>query len=342
MSDAQAAQVTENGVPPTAQDKVEETPGFKVFPSAFATMPATHSCKVFAGNLAYSTTEDGLKAFFDIVQDDVLSVQVITRGQQSAGYGFVALATEEAAQKAVDALNKKELDGRSLIVEIAKPADQKDKRVHRFKRRISRRGGKAVPGEVTEAEADGEAPKAEEITSGTNEAAKPKKKKKKPARKPRAKAEGATEAVEFAAGAEGEAAPKESPPNARKPRRRYKPRTRPVGEDPVGEPSKNMLFVANLGFNIDDEGLSALFTEAGINVVSARIVLRRWGQPRKSKGYGFVDVGNEEEQKKAIETLQGMDVGGRPIAVKIAVNTTNEDTPDEAAPANVVAPAPAA
>jgi RNA recognition motif-containing protein len=105
-----------------------------------------------------------------------------------------------------------------------------------------------------------------------------------------------------------------------------------------------MLFVANLGFNIDDDGLSALFTDAGVNVVSARIVRRRWGHPRKSKGYGFVDVGNEEEQKKAIEVLGGKEVGGRAIAVKIAVNTVNEDTSDEANPADTEAanPVPAA
>lgn len=89
-----------------------------------------------------------------------------------------------------------------------------------------------------------------------------------------------------------------------------------------------MLFVANLGFNIDDAGLSALFTDAGIKVVSARIVRRRWGQPRKSKGYGFVDVGGEEEQKKAIQALTGKEIGGRAIAVKIAVNTPRDDDDD--------------
>ena len=91
-----------------------------------------------------------------------------------------------------------------------------------------------------------------------------------------------------------------------------------------------MLFVANLGFGIEEEGLSALFTEADIKVVSARIVRRRWGSPRKSKGYGFVDVGSEEEQQKAIAALDGKDVSGRPIAVKIAVNSTNDETSDEA------------
>ena len=81
-----------------------------------------------------------------------------------------------------------------------------------------------------------------------------------------------------------------------------------------------MLFVANLGFNIDDAALGAMFTEAGINVLSARIVRRPYGRPRRSKGYGFVDVGDEAEQKKAIEALEGKDVGGRLIAVKVAVN----------------------
>lgn len=50
-----------------------------------------------------------------------------------------------------------------------------------------------------------------------------------------------------------------------------------------------------------------------------------------------MDVGNEEEQKKAITALEGKDIGGRPIAVKIAVNPphdesgANETTEDGAA-----------
>ncbi len=102
-----------------------------------------------------------------------------------------------------------------------------------------------------------------------------------------------------------------------------------------------MLFVANLGFSVDDAGLTALFSEAGINVVTARIVRRRYGKPRKSKGYGFVDVGSEEEQQKAIQALDGKEVTGRAIAVKVAVNTPHSESegegkdeanPDAAAP----------
>lgn len=113
-------------------------------------------------------------------------------------------------------------------------------------------------------------------------------------------------------------------------RRRRNPRPhRAVGEEPTGEPSKSVLFVANLGFNVDDAALATLFTEAGINVLSARIVRRQYGRPRKSKGYGFVDVGDEAEQKKAIEALEGKEVGGRPIAVKIAVNAQAREAKEE-------------
>ena len=106
---------------------------------------------------------------------------------------------------------------------------------------------------------------------------------------------------------------------------------RPTGEAPPGEPSKTMLFVANLGFNVEDASLSAIFTEAGIAVVTARVVRRRWGQPRKSKGYGFVDVGSEEEQQKAIAALDGKEIEGRAIVVKVAVNSiATEETKDGA------------
>jgi RNA recognition motif-containing protein len=89
-----------------------------------------------------------------------------------------------------------------------------------------------------------------------------------------------------------------------------------------------MLFVANLGFNVDDAGLAAIFTDAGITVVSARVVVRRYGPTRRSKGFGFVDVGGEAEQVKAIQALEGKDVDGRTIAVKVAVNTPRGDFND--------------
>jgi len=319
MSDAQAPQpVSENGVP-VAHEKLEEV-GFKVF----------------AGNLAYSTTDDGLKAFFAPVANDILSAQIIMRGPRSAGYGFVALATAEAAEKAVESLNKTELEGRTVIVEIAKPSDLKDKEKNDRKksRRPGRRGAKAIPGEVTEAEANGEGSKTDGApVAEPNEVAKPKK-KKKPVRKPRksipegdAAGEAPAEVEKPPSADDDEPAPKK----ARAKRPRIPRELRPTGEAPAGEPSKTMLFVANLGFNVDDDALRDLFTEADINVVSARVVRWRWGHPRKSKGYGFVDVGSEEEQTKGIAALHDKEINTRRIVVKVAVNASQADEAKTAA-----------
>jgi RNA recognition motif-containing protein len=78
-----------------------------------------------------------------------------------------------------------------------------------------------------------------------------------------------------------------------------------------------MLFVANLGFHVDDDALRDLFIEADINVVSARVVRWRWGHPRKSKGYGFVDVGSEEEQAKGIAALHDKEIIVVPLLSKL-------------------------
>jgi len=142
--------------------------------------------------------------------------------------------------------------------------------------------------------------------------------------------------AEGAPTAEGEA-PADTEKKARKAKTPRVPR--PAGEAPEGEPSKNMLFVANLGFSVDDAGLTALFTDVGVTVVSARIVRKRWGQPRRSKGFGFVDVGDEEGQKKAIELLDGKDIDGRPIAVKVAVNAPPAEEGEEAKTEAADAPA---
>lgn len=101
------------------------------------------------------------------------------RGTRSSGYGFVAVSTEEAATKAVEALDGKDLENRPVIVQRAKPAEekQKERSEKKAKRRVSRRGSKAVPGEVTEAEANGEVEKPQTTTDGEGDAAKPKKKK---------------------------------------------------------------------------------------------------------------------------------------------------------------------
>jgi RNA recognition motif-containing protein len=78
--------------------------------------------KLFVGGIAFSTTDDGLREFFT-QSGTVLSATVVMDQStgRSRGFGFVEMATAEEAQKAVTGLNGRELDGRRLNVDIAKP-----------------------------------------------------------------------------------------------------------------------------------------------------------------------------------------------------------------------------
>ena len=79
--------------------------------------------KLFVGSLSFSTTSEGLREFFTQC-GNVTSATVITDqfSGRSRGFGFVEMATPEEATAAVQRLNGKDLDGRQIKVEIAKPA----------------------------------------------------------------------------------------------------------------------------------------------------------------------------------------------------------------------------
>ncbi len=77
---------------------------------------------LFIGSLAWATTDDSLKAFFESV-GEVASARVVTDrdSHKSRGFGFVEFVDEANNQKAVDQLDGKELDGRQITVSIARP-----------------------------------------------------------------------------------------------------------------------------------------------------------------------------------------------------------------------------
>jgi RNA recognition motif-containing protein len=81
--------------------------------------------KLFVGGLAFSTSSDRLREVFAAV-GTVESASVVTDPEtgRSRGFGFVQMGSEEEAQLAVSRLNGKELDGRSIRVEIAKPSER--------------------------------------------------------------------------------------------------------------------------------------------------------------------------------------------------------------------------
>jgi len=84
---------------------------------------------LFIGSLAYATTDDGLTAHFAQI-GPVKSARVITDRDsgRSKGFGFVEFENEEDNQKAVDQLDGKELDGRTISVGLARPKEDRPRR----------------------------------------------------------------------------------------------------------------------------------------------------------------------------------------------------------------------
>lgn len=85
------------------------------------------SMKLYVGGLAYSVKEDELEAFFATV-GAVTSVAIIKDRDsgQSKGFGFVEMADIKEGQNAIKELNGKDLSGRSITVNEARP--QEDRR----------------------------------------------------------------------------------------------------------------------------------------------------------------------------------------------------------------------
>jgi RNA recognition motif-containing protein len=80
--------------------------------------------KLYVGNLSYSSTDQSLHSLFSEA-GTVTSSQVVTDKYtgQSRGFGFVEMSTEAEAQNAINSLNGKEVDGRTLTVNESKPRD---------------------------------------------------------------------------------------------------------------------------------------------------------------------------------------------------------------------------
>ena len=82
-------------------------------------------------------------------------------------------------------------------------------------------------------------------------------------------------------------------------------------------PSETMLYIANLPYEVDDQALSDIFKDLSVEVKSAHVV--RKASNDRSKGFGFVEVCSKEQQQSAVEALDGKEVGGRPLIVKVAL-----------------------
>lgn len=76
--------------------------------------------RLFIGNVSFNTTIEALVEFFSQFGEITDSYK-----PQGKGFAFITFATEEAAQKAIEEANGKELDGRALNVNIAKPKEER-------------------------------------------------------------------------------------------------------------------------------------------------------------------------------------------------------------------------
>ncbi|KAF9105609.1 hypothetical protein BGX27_009555 [Mortierella sp. AM989] len=299
------------------------------------TAPATQveveedGTKVFVGNLSFQTTEAELAETFS-KPTPVMRANIITRGTRSLGYGFVAYETLEQAKVAAETYNKTLLGGREINVEVAKrrvertPAAPKEKtpkqpkesnkdsaesgdaaievkpRTSRSNRSRSKRtnknktrneGEEGITDETASAPsgANGEATK--DAKEGAKEGARRKRNNRRSTRK------GANDDAVTAVAGEGAF----STPSA--------PR-------PVGPPSKTTVFVANLPFAMEDDGLMDLFAE--FKVASAHVVRRR--ASGRSKGFGFVELVDEAEQLNVLEKMKDAKADGRDLVIKIALS----------------------
>src|SRR3954452_7310386 len=79
------------------------------------------------------------------------------------------------------------------------------------------------------------------------------------------------------------------------------------------------LYVGNLSYEVTEDELSQLFSQCG-QVSSARIVKDR--DTGRSKGFGFVEMPNDDEATHAIDRMKGHDLKGRPIMVDEAREKT--------------------
>ena len=96
--------------------------------------------KLFVGKLSFSTTNDSLQTLF-AQYGPVVSAQIVTeRGtNQSKGFGFVEMENQADAQAAINALDGNDFEGRSIVVNVARPREDRPQGGGNFRSGFQRR-----------------------------------------------------------------------------------------------------------------------------------------------------------------------------------------------------------
>jgi len=299
------------------------------------------TAKVFVGNLSFKTKTSELAAAFSVA-GHVVSANIITRGPRSLGYGFVELESDEDAQKAVQIMHKKEIDGREINVEVAKPRDDSSPVTQQTKPQTSQdddhqrnsgisRGGGGGRGR-------GSFPRRRRGFSGGYQGNQGGYQNQGGfqnqgsqggfqggqvsqggyrgqsrggggfSRGPRyIRPSGGRNSGNWQQGSPNQGGPRQSSTsNSQGGQNNQNQAPR--------DPSPTTLFVANIPFTVDDTQLADTFKD--FNVVKAHVVLKRNG---RSKGFGFVELKSTEDQQKALAAFEKKELGGRELIVKVAL-----------------------
>jgi len=280
--------------------------------------------KVFVGNLSFKTNDRDLAKEFEVA-GKVASASIISRGSRSLGYGFVEMESEEEARKSVELLNKKLIDGREINVEVARPREEKPPQdpnaagsngapagegAARGGRGGRRGGGRGGRGRFFRQRGPRNGAPGAGPSNGQEGQGSP--------------SQGAPAAAGAPAGA--------APPRERRPRVPRAPRNET--DRAPRTPSSDTLFVANLPFSITDDGLAQIFS--GLNIKSAHVVRKH---NERSKGFGFVEFHNADDQQKALSAVDKKSVENRELSVKVALTEVarNGASPAAGAPASPAA-----
>ncbi|KAI6085370.1 RNA-binding domain-containing protein [Hypoxylon rubiginosum] len=284
---------------------------------------AAEGRRLYIGNLAYATNEGELKEFFKGYLVESVSIPKNPRTDRPVGYAFVDLSTPTEAERAIAELSGKEILERKVSVQLARTPQQAGEKTEGAtngdsgnegsRRRGSGRGRGRGRGRAGRAGRGGRSDGGKDDAPATEAAAVPDSSEVLPLTD-------ITNKVDT----------DKSDKNAKKgPARERRERGPPAD----GIPSKNKVMVANLPYDLTEEKLKDLFQ--AYEPSSAKIALRpiprfmikklqARGEPRKGRGFGFVTLASEELQQKAVNEMNGKEIEGREIAVKVAI-----DSPDK-------------
>lgn len=264
--------------------------------------------KVFVGNLNYDTVENDLKEAFSKA-GKVVDAKVVRRGTRSKGYGFVEFEDEDQAKKAVELLDKFNLHDRSINVQVSTSSGTK----------VGREGGEGRENRGPSRSNYRNSYRNNYYNSynsynsynrGPNRGRK----------------------MYYLRNNNFNDGPRRR--NGGRPMRRNFNNNRPQRNTNNTEKieSKTTIFVANLPFSYDDEGLVELFSKCG-QIRTAHVVRNRG----RSKGFGFVEFESQEGQQNALKTMDNYSVSykngeQKVLSVKVAMSeldkkeTQNQDS----------------